>query len=197
MYPDFSDLKLAWLSQDQTNREMEFLYPYSADTLSSLMNVLHAKDDPSSISAYAHIDTSRFSSLLTGLVDLIFEYGGKYFILDYKSNHLGNMLDNYGSDALRKDIQKNGYHLQYHLYSAALVKYLGKQIDNFSYEEHFGGVFYLYWRGLRAGQSAGVFFDRPSWQVLRNLIEYDQRGNVISGYTNRDRGSSGSSVGGA
>jgi exodeoxyribonuclease V beta subunit len=197
LYPEFSDLTLACLSQDQTNREMEFLYPYSADSLSNLMNLLHSKDDSNSTSAYTHIDTSTFTSLLTGLVDLIFEYGGKYFIVDYKSNHLGNTLDNYTSDALSKDIQKNGYHLQYHLYSAALVKYLAKRIDGFSYDDHFGGVFYLYWRGLRAGQSAGVFFDRPNRQVIRDLIEYDQEGRDKSAYPNIDKLPSGDGIRGA
>ena len=58
------------------------------------------------------------------------------------------------------------------MYSAALNIYLSKQIYNYSYSEHFGGVFYLYWRGLSAGQSNVVFYDMPDKTVVMRLSKH-------------------------
>ncbi len=64
-----------------------------------------------------------------------------------------------------KNNQHHLYDLQYLLYSLALHKYLKQQLSDYSFEIHFGGVFYLYLRGMSpeskiAGGSSGVFFDK-------------------------------------
>ena len=66
------------------------------------------------------------------------------------------------------------YDLQYLLYSLALHKYLQQQLVDYAFETHFGGVFYLYLRGMSAeetheGQSKGVFFDRVDEKYLQML----------------------------
>lgn len=170
--PDMLNLKLSALSWTKTLREMEFLYPYSAIELQSMVTELRQiipQNDK--ISALATIQSFDTTSLLTGLIDLVFESNGKFFILDYKSNYLGETLADYTHSEIEKDICSNGYNVQYHLYTAALVRYLSRQIYNFSYEKHFGGVFYLYWRGLNKEDSTGVFYDKPDWGRVKPFIE--------------------------
>ena len=53
--------------------------------------------------------------------------------------------------------------LQYHLYTVALVRHLRRTLAGFDYERDFGGVLYLFLRGMtpQSGPRRGVFFDRP------------------------------------
>jgi exodeoxyribonuclease V beta subunit len=62
------------------------------------------------------------------------------------------------------------YILQYHLYVIALHQYLKTRIPDYDYETHFGGVFYIFLRGVNpdTGSNAGIYRDRPS----KNAIEF-------------------------
>jgi len=63
------------------------------------------------------------------------------------------------------------YDLQYLLYSLALHRYLSVRIPNYSYNEHFGGAYYLFLRGMRSehGSAYGVYYERPSWSLMQQL----------------------------
>lgn len=107
---------------------------------------------------------------MKGFVDLIFRCGDRYFILDWKSNWLGNRAEDYHPDALRDEMALRHYYLQYHLYSVALHKHLARCLPGYDYEQHFGGVFYLFLRGLDpARPQLGVFRDRPTRALVRQL----------------------------
>jgi len=112
---------------------------------------------------------------LKGFIDLVFEHQGQYFILDWKSNHLGYTAADYTGVALTRAMADHGYHLQYLLYTLALDRYLQWRLPNYRYEIHFGGVLYLFVRGVRptwasAGEATpGVFFHRPAGSTLRAL----------------------------
>ena len=69
----------------------------------------------------------------------------------------------YAPQHLGQTMVENHYVLQYHLYTVALVRHLARTVPGFRYERDFGGVFYLFLRGMTpaAGPSRGVFFDRP------------------------------------
>ena len=185
---DMGDFSLSSLSPDHKLCEMEFLYRYDAAKMDSLIASLFAGEVErgSELDSGRHLegDASEKNHFLVGLIDLIFEKDGKYYILDYKSNHLGFSKKDYTFDRIAEDIRKNKYNLQYYLYSAALNKYLSKQIYNYSYKEHFGGVFYLYWRGLTSGQSNGVFYDMPDEKVVMNLSKDIIHGNDTSAQPN-------------
>lgn len=91
--------------------------------------------------------------LLHGFVDLVFESGGRYFILDWKSN----LLDSYTSEDLSSDMTARGYDLQYALYAVALSRWL-KRFGGGDAAPQLGGVYYLYLRGLNgADENRGVF----------------------------------------
>jgi exodeoxyribonuclease V beta subunit len=110
------------------------------------------------------------TGFLKGFVDLVFCRDGQYFVVDWKSNYLGNTHDAYGDEAMTASMIQAGYILQYHLYSLALHRYLASRLDDYDYERHFGGVFYVYLRGVsQDNNETGVFWDRPSLSLMADL----------------------------
>ena len=112
---------------------------------------------------------------LKGFIDLVFEHRCRYYLVDWKSNHLGYTRSDYGPSALHAAMTQHSYHLQYLLYSLAVERYLKHRLPGYQYETHFGGVFYLFVRGVRPdwrnvdGTAAGVFYHRPSAATLARL----------------------------
>lgn len=111
--------------------------------------------------------------MLTGAIDLVFSHDGKYYLADYKSNHLGTDFDAYTEEVLASNNDKKAYTLQYLIYSVALHLHLQKRIENYNYSEHFGGAFYLYMRGMHPEhEGKGVFYHLPDQQVIEALSSY-------------------------
>lgn len=110
---------------------------------------------------------------LNGFIDLIFEHQGRYHVLDWKSNHLGNDITQYSASKLDEAMTNSNYHLQYLMYSIALYRYL-KQVlgKNFDYHKHMGNVYYLFFRGLRSGETSGVFTSKIPLEVLQQFDNY-------------------------
>jgi exodeoxyribonuclease V beta subunit len=114
------------------------------------------------------ITASKFCGLITGVIDLIFEFEGKFYVADYKSNHLGHSFEDYTPVALNQAIIDRRYDLQYLIYSIALHRYLATRVPDYQYETHFGGVYYLFIRAMRPefNSAYGVFFDLPSYEHI-------------------------------
>lgn len=111
--------------------------------------------------------------MLKGFIDLVFRNDGKYYILDWKSNKIGNSYDDYVKDHLEREMHKNNYHLQYLLYTIALVKYLQKRNMKFDYESMFGGVYYLFLRGINTRLTGnGIYFNRPEHELVEELLKF-------------------------
>jgi exodeoxyribonuclease V beta subunit len=113
--------------------------------------------------------------MLMGFMDMVFEHAGRYYLLDWKSNHLGNTFEDYGPEAMRLAMQKNLYPLQYLLYTVALNRYLSLRVKNYRYSSHFGGVIYVFLRGvsIEHGECKGFFRDLPPEgliEALTNLL---------------------------
>ncbi|MBN1140570.1 MAG: exodeoxyribonuclease V subunit beta [Deltaproteobacteria bacterium] len=108
---------------------------------------------------------------MKGFIDLVFRHQERYFIVDWKSNHLGPSPDDYHPQRLEEAIAEEYYFLQYYLYTLALHKYLRVRIPDYDYDRHFGGVFYLFLRGFADGAapSSGIFHDRPPLPAVRAL----------------------------
>jgi exodeoxyribonuclease V beta subunit len=103
---------------------------------------------------------------LTGFIDLIFVYQGRYYILDYKSN----TLPDYHPETLIHAMREHNYGLQYWIYSVVLHLFLQNRLPNYQFEEHFGGVRYLFLRGMQANQAmSAVFSDLPDKTLLNKL----------------------------
>jgi exodeoxyribonuclease V beta subunit len=118
---------------------------------------------------------SRLEGYLKGFIDLIFEHQGRFYILDWKSNHLGFATADYDAGPGANAMAEHGYHLQYLLYAVALDRYLQRRIPGYRYETHFGGVVYLFVRGVRHawrnsdGTAAGVYAHAPSHEAIQQL----------------------------
>jgi exodeoxyribonuclease V beta subunit len=112
---------------------------------------------------------------LHGFIDLTFESGGRFYVLDWKSNHLGYARQHYGAERVAGAMQEHGYYLQAVLYALAVHRYLGRRVSGYDYERHFGGVLYLFVRGVRPGwvdakgKPLGVWFQRPAASTLASL----------------------------
>jgi exodeoxyribonuclease V beta subunit len=63
----------------------------------------------------------------------------------------------------------HNYHLQYVLYSLALHRYLRIRISNYEYESHFGGAYYLFFRGMVGQAGYGSYFRRPPKKLIDRL----------------------------
>ena len=143
-------------------REMEFYFPASETSADRLFRIIRDGELPSPQFQFA-------KHFMTGFIDLIVRQNGIYTILDYKSNHLGDSLADYTPERLKLEIEESGYDLQYHLYTLALKKYLEKRIPDFDYEKQFGGVAYLFVRGMRKGSQNGIWFHKPELKIIKNL----------------------------
>jgi exodeoxyribonuclease V beta subunit len=164
-----SGLALSKISEKQKLVELEFYFPLAqlnAEKLNALL-IEHGHDWLTE----AGLGFIPHQGMMTGFVDLVFEYQGQYFIADYKSNHLGDSLDCYGDDQLQQAMIEHQYPLQYLIYSVALHRYLKHRLPGYDYHQHMGGAYYLFLRGMRPGQgdTSGVFFDKPSLALIEAL----------------------------
>ncbi len=116
-----------------------------------------------------HFDTLQ--GFMRGFIDLVFEYQGRFYVLDYKSNFLGQQPDAYHQSRLLESMQQHHYLLQYHIYTVALHRYLQQRLPNYNYAQHFGGVYYLFLRGMKPdwGATYGVFCDKPDESLIEAL----------------------------
>lgn len=108
----------------------------------------------------------RLNGLLTGKIDLLYRVNGRIYILDYKSN----TLPDYAPESLQSSIRDNEYDLQYLLYGVAVHRWLRQQRRDYQYAQHFGGVRYLYARGIDITQAqSGLFCDLPDAGLIHAL----------------------------
>ena len=112
---------------------------------------------------------------MTGFIDLLFRRDGKFFVLDWKTNFLGDAPENYAPPALARVMSADCYFLQYLIYCSALTRYLRHRLRMSSfgeaeYRQYFGGVYYLFLRGITPERPGyGVFFDRPRFEVISEI----------------------------
>ncbi|MEO6548367.1 MAG: exodeoxyribonuclease V subunit beta [Ferruginibacter sp.] len=113
----------------------------------------------------------ELEGIMNGKIDMFFEHAGKYFILDWKSNFLGDKIDDYSPDNIQLAMTASNYHLQYLVYTIAVKKYLALHVPGFNYATHFGGVIYLFVRGIRVGGTEGIFAGKPEETLIDRLEE--------------------------
>ncbi len=109
--------------------------------------------------------------LMVGFIDLVFRCDGRYYVADYKSNHLGDRPADYHRDNLETAMLEHRYDLQYLIYTLALHRFLKGRIRNYDYAEHFGGIFYLFLRGMHPeyASETGVFSACPPFALIDAL----------------------------
>jgi exodeoxyribonuclease V beta subunit len=177
---DRSGLTLASLDRSRRLDELEFTFPVAGPgagplTQRALSEVFAAHPSEELPAEYAErIAKLRFLPLegfMKGYIDLVFEHAGRYYVADYKTNHLGDRIDAYARARLGAAMAHGHYFLQYHLYALALHRYLERRRPGYTYEHHFGGVYYLFIKGMSpaTGSECGVFFERPPLARLAAL----------------------------
>jgi exodeoxyribonuclease V beta subunit len=164
---------------DKTLRESEFYFPMQGQGTESLANLL--TDHRNSAQRRNSTDTGvpvllpsykKLSGMMHGFIDLIFQHQGKYYLCDYKSTHLGDSYQDYQHSGLLDNIEKNYYDLQYLIYALALHRYLKQTLLDYDINQHFGGVYYLYVRGMSIEpehQGAGVYYRSINEKELTSL----------------------------
>lgn len=111
----------------------------------------------------------QIQGMVRGSIDLVFRHNGKYYLVDYKSNFLGSTLADYNQEALKKEMLHSHYDWQYSIYTLALHRYLQSVVPHYDYARDFGGVFYLFLRGINGEPQSGVFYDHPSVELITEL----------------------------
>jgi exodeoxyribonuclease V beta subunit len=122
-------------------------------------------------SAVARLSLTPVRGFLKGFIDLVFECDGRFWLVDYKSNWLGRTPEAYAADALPAVIARDGYWLQYLLYTVVVHRFLARRMAGYDYDRHLGGVRYLFVRGMdpERGAGFGVYQDRPSRALIEAL----------------------------
>lgn len=163
--------KLVDIVPSQRIDEMAFYFPVAGLNTAGLKQLLTQTPTDSIWQALQNgISFPRLDGFMKGFIDLVFEYQGRFYIADYKSNYLGREAAHYRGDALRQAMLGHQYPLQYLIYSLALHRHLQLRLPDYDPAQHFGGVYYLFIRGMQPewGQ-AGVYFDALSAELLEQL----------------------------
>jgi len=162
--------------------ELEFYLPCQglhAPKLHSLM-LHHGLQIP-----YYQFDT--LEGYLKGFIDLVFEHNGRWYVLDWKSNHLGDSPQDYASQAIQAEMDNQGYVLQAVLYSLALHRFLKQRLSDYAPSTHLGGALYVFLRGFRQewcntmkeGEAPGLWSFHPT-EVLLNDLDALFNGQVMT-----------------
>ena len=192
--PIADNLSLADIGMKDRLAEMHFELPLShtdqAATLDSLADVLerHIPDDDP-LSGYAEylrtseVDPRALRGFLSGSIDVVARIGGRYLIIDYKTNRLGAhdaplTLRNYTFPAMETAMISSHYPLQALLYAVALHRFLRWRIPDYDPDCHLGGIAYLFVRGMagpdtpvRYGTPCGVFPWTPPAALIEDLSD--------------------------
>ena len=111
---------------------------------------------------------------LRGFIDLVYEHEGRTYVVDYKSNWLGPEPEDYRAERLPGAMDAAGYRLQYLLYCVAVTRHLRSRRRGWTYADGFGGVRYLFLRGLdpARGPTHGIHADCPTAELIAALDAY-------------------------
>lgn len=164
-------ISLSQLTAKDKQVEMEFYLPIASPLKADALDALIREYDPLSAGC-PPLNFRQVQGMLKGFIDLVFRHEGRYYLLDYKSNWLGDSSDAYTQDAMASAMQQHRYDLQYQLYTLALHRYLRHRIADYRYEDHFGGVIYLFLRGVDATDpNSGIFSTRPDAALIEKMDE--------------------------
>jgi exodeoxyribonuclease V beta subunit len=174
--PDLPGFTLSEVGPENRLNELEFLFPMARVTPDLLAGVFRPPRSglpqwvPETI---GRLEFPPAKGFMKGFIDMVFQREDRFYLVDWKSNFLGGEIENYHRDRLDRAMETGYYTLQYHIYALALDRYLALRIPDYRYGDHFGGVFYIFLRGVRqdAGPDYGIFRDRPSEETIKALRE--------------------------
>ncbi|HHH55254.1 MAG TPA: hypothetical protein ENK91_16445, partial [Bacteroidetes bacterium] len=151
--------KLKDIDNEKRFNELEFFYSFDNWQGQKIKEIL-----PEIV-----ISSREIEGVMHGFIDLLFVHQNKFYILDWKTNHLGNNSESYSSEKLKAAIEENNYFLQYYIYTIAAKRFLEKHIPDFDFNLNFGGVYYLFLRGMRMDKDTGIFFAKPQKDIIDRI----------------------------
>ncbi len=162
-------MRLDAIATKRRMNELEFLFPAAALDFSALRRVLIAHGFPD-----VALEAGTLRGFVKGFIDMIVEHEGRFWIVDWKSNHLGLTPADYNAQSLDAAMASHAYHLQALFYAVALHRYLRLRLRDYSFERHIGGYLYLFVRGVRPDwrdgeRPAGVHVGKPSLELIDAL----------------------------
>jgi exodeoxyribonuclease V beta subunit len=170
-----SGLCLARVEREERLDELMFHYPVAHLDPGRLTGLLRTHGRDGAVRGpIKELVFDPVRGYMTGAMDLVFAAGGRYYLADYKSNWLGEGTEAYRMERLPQVMARETYDLQYLIYTVALTRYLGQRLPEFQYARDFGGVLYLFVRGMDPARGAdfGVYRDRPSEALIVALDRY-------------------------
>lgn len=150
-------LVLGALPASALRAEMAFHYVLDAVSLDALRDACARHGEPTLV---PHAPTSVLRGLMTGKIDLVFEHAGRFHVLDYKSNWLGERLDAYAPERLPAAMDAHHYRFQALLYAVALDRLLRQRLPGYRREAQLGEAIYLFVRAVGLAPGAGVWRQR-------------------------------------
>jgi exodeoxyribonuclease V beta subunit len=172
--PEHQNLCLSQIRMEDRLNELEFYFPLKSLAPDTVRRILSRGDRCQEVPE--RIERLSFSPLrgfMKGFMDMVFRFKDRYYLVDWKSNFLGVRVEDYGLESLTKAMEENLYTLQYTLYTLALNRYLKLRAQGYDYDRNFGGVFYVFLRGVdpQKGPEFGVYRDKPRRDLIEALNE--------------------------
>ncbi len=141
-------VRLCDVPADARRPEIEFQFSLQLVQVGALLALLHAHGVVRDRHGFGL--RQRLEGLMTGLIDLTYQHAGKWYVLDYKSNR----LPAYDAANMAQAMAHSEYDLQALIYTLALHRWLRFRLrDEYDYARDFGGIRYLFCRGLDAARS--------------------------------------------
>ncbi len=178
--PEDPGFTLSRVSAADRLNELEFTFPLKRITPGTLGRIFRAHGKGGIPDPPAQwVDRLAFSPVkgfMRGFMDLVFQFEGRFYLVDWKSNFLGVGSAAYEQGPLTGAMAVHAYVLQYHLYALALDRYLALRLAAYDYETHFGDIYYIFLRGVdpERDPSLGIYRDRPDARLIQTL-----RANLI------------------
>ncbi len=160
------DASLAQL--DSTLPEMEFWFPsehLATEALDQLCTRLLLDGAPRPV-----LPRRQLHGMLKGFADLVIERDGRYWVLDYKSNALGNNDAAYHTEALAAGMAQHRYDIQGAIYMLALHRLLKSRLgEHYDPARQLGGAIFLFLRGIANPDTHGCYWLAPQLELLDGL----------------------------
>ncbi|MFY8150362.1 MAG: UvrD-helicase domain-containing protein [Prochlorococcaceae cyanobacterium] len=136
--------------------------------------------EPSYARRLAELEVSG-RGFLTGSIDLVFRTQGRWWVLDWKSNWIGERTAegqplacgpaHYDLPAMVAQMEHHHYLLQAHLYQVALHRYLRWRLPGYRAERDLGGSVYVFLRGVPGSGPAARHAAQQGSTVPGVLVE--------------------------
>ncbi len=170
-----ADFTLSKIRNEDRLNELAFYFPLNRISPQILRHIFetYAGDAlPQDFPEYIErLEFSPVRGVMKGFVDMVFQFQEQFYLVDWKSNFLGSRVEDYHQYQLIESMKENYYILQYHIYALALHRYLFVRKPGYTYEKDFGGVYYIFLRGVdpEKGPDFGIYRDRPSRALMEAL----------------------------